>query len=184
MVPRGDRGFSLPELLMTVAIGVTLAAIAVPVIGNVVDGTKLNQAGRQVERELQTARLKAVSLNRRLRVRFNCPATGQFRFVEVVGVASTDNALNRCDPTAYPYPSTVDTNPLTPQSDGPVHYLDSLATVTGGFQNIEFRPNGTAWTIDGTGNATAINGLVTLTVTRQFKTKTVTINALGKIEIQ
>jgi prepilin-type N-terminal cleavage/methylation domain-containing protein len=173
----GERGFSLAELLITMAIGVTLAAIAVPVIGNVVESTKLNQATRLVERELQTARLKAVSLNRPMRVRFNCPAPAQLRMVEVTGISITDDSTDRCNQTLFPYPSTPDNDPTTPQADGPIQYLDQ-ATVTGTFQIIEFRSNGTAWSVDGAGTATAINGEASFTVTRQSKTKVVLVNAL------
>ena len=37
------------------------------------ENIKLNQAARLVEREMQDARLKAVSSNRLIRVRMNCP---------------------------------------------------------------------------------------------------------------
>ena len=162
-------------------IAATLAGMALPAIGNVVDSTKLNQAGRSVERELQSARLKAVSLNRSLRVRFNCPAAGQFRTVEVTGVTATDTDTNRCTAAAYPYPNPSDSNPATPQSDGPIHYLDQ-ATLTGTNQVLEFRHNGTAYTVSGN-SATAINGEVVLTVTRKLKTKVVYVNALGRIRM-
>ena len=49
-----------------------------------------------------------------MRVRFNCPSTGKFRILEVTGVATTDNATNRCDATAYPSPGPNDTLRSTP----------------------------------------------------------------------
>jgi hypothetical protein len=136
-----------------------------------------------VERELQTARLKAVSLNRPMRVRFNCPASGQFRLVEVIGIAGTDNSTTRCDQVQYPYPGPQDNDPTTPQADGPIQYLDQ-ATVTGTNQIVEFRANGTAWTVSASGTVSAISGETSLTVTRKSKTKVVSVNALGKIRIQ
>ena len=73
---QNQRGFSLTELMLTVTVAATLLAIGVPVLKDVTEGSKLNGAARELERELQSARLRAVSSNRSLRVRLNCPATG------------------------------------------------------------------------------------------------------------
>jgi hypothetical protein len=55
------------------------------------------------------------------------------------------------------------------------------ATVT--TVSIEFRPDGTAWNTS-SGSAAAITTAVTLTVTRNGKTKTMTVNSLGKVLLQ
>ena len=61
-------------------------------------------------------------MNRPLRVRINCPATGYIRTVEVLGTAA-DTAANRCLITAYPFPA-ADTDMMTrPNYDGPVRML-------------------------------------------------------------
>ena len=82
---RNDRGFSVIELMMVVLMIGTLAAIAMPVMKDMTASIKLNEAARMVEREMADARLKAVSSNRVIRVRLNCPATGYIRSVEVLG---------------------------------------------------------------------------------------------------
>jgi prepilin-type N-terminal cleavage/methylation domain-containing protein len=179
--PIAEHGFSLTELMMVVALAGTLMAISVPLITNVTDGAKLNTAAREVERELQSARLKAVTVNRDLRVRTNCPATGYFRTVEVIGDAGTDNATDRCLQSAYPFPPPDSDLMTRPNYDGPVHPLLNDATVTSA--NIEFRPDGTAYTIV-SGAAQAIDTSVTITITRNSKTKTVTVNAAGKVQLQ
>src|SRR5687767_8048917 len=79
------RGFTLPELLLVVASIAIVSAMALPAITNMLPNMRVGMSARAVERTLQMARLKAVSSNRAIRVRFNCPAAGQFRMVEVIG---------------------------------------------------------------------------------------------------
>ena len=176
---RRQRGFTLIELLMTVAVAATLMAIGVPVLLDVNESTKLNAAGRELERELQSARLRAVTNNRPLRVRLNCPAVGYYRTVEVLGTVA-DDSVDRCRQTVYPFPADNDLM-TRPNYDGPTRVLPSLATVTTGV--IEFRPDGTAHTVAGN-VAQPIAGTATLTLTRNGKSKVVTINGSGKIQIQ
>jgi prepilin-type N-terminal cleavage/methylation domain-containing protein len=176
---RFDRGFSITELMLTVAIAATLAGIAVPIMGSVSNSIKLNEATRMVERELQDARIKAVSTNTPVRMRTNCPAVGYLRIVEVLGPA-LDNAANRCLQTAYPFPPDGDLM-TRPNADGPVRVLANSATVT--TETIQFAPDGTATRIVA-GVSTAIATQVTMTVTRAGESRTVTINGLGKIQLQ
>lgn len=176
---RTERGFSLIELLMTVAIAGTLLAIGVPALLDVTENSKLTGAARELERELQTARLKAVTNNRPLRVRLNCPAAGYYRTVEVLGTAA-DNATNRCLLSAYPFPADNDVM-TRPNFDGPVRVLPNLATVTDGV--VEFRTDGTAFNVVAN-VAQPIAAPLTLSVTRNGKTKAMTINGAGKIQYQ
>jgi prepilin-type N-terminal cleavage/methylation domain-containing protein len=178
-VVRSARGFSFTELMMVIAVAGTLMVIGVPILNDLSEGTKLNGAAREVERELQSARLKAVTVNRLLRVRLNCPAGGYFRTVEVLN-NSTDLASNRCLMTAFPFPAP-DTDIMTrPNHDGPMRILPVNTTVTG--QIVEFRPDGTA--VEIVANlAQEIATPLTITVTRYGKSKTVTVNGAGKIQL-
>lgn len=175
-----QSGFSLTELMLTVAVAATLIAMALPVLTDVTESAKLNGAAREVERELQSARLRAVSVNRLLRVRLNCPAEGYYRTVEVLGAAA-DTSANRCLTSAYPFPA-ADTDLTTrPNYDGPIRILPQDATV--GSSVIEFRPDGTAYNV--VANVPQpINEPVTITVTRHSKSKSVTVNGAGKIQLQ
>lgn len=176
---RSDRGFTLPELMLVVALVATIGGIAVPVMGNLSNSIKLNEATRMVERELQDARIKAVSTNTPVRMRTNCPAAGYIRIVEVLGTAA-DTASNRCVQTVYPFPADNDLM-TRPNSDGPVRVLNNAATVT--TASIQFAPDGTATQVV-SGVSTAITAAVTITVTRNGESRTVTINGLGKVQLQ
>lgn len=176
-------GFTLVDVMATLAIIGTVAAMATPQLMDAVDSMRLGMSLRDVERELQFARLKSVSTNRPMRVRFDCPSVGKLRVVELIGTSAApdandaDSVLNRCNETAYPYlPTGADHSRLTrPNNDGPVRTLYPGTTFTAE-QTLEFWPNGTVH--DTTGNQ--IN-TATLTLSRKSKTKNITVNGLGKI---
>jgi prepilin-type N-terminal cleavage/methylation domain-containing protein len=174
------RGFSLTELMLVVAVGATLMAIAVPVFTSISDATKLSNAAQAVERELQTARMRAVSSNTSLRVRTNCPQAGYYRIIERLGT-SADGNLSRCSLSSYPWPA-ADTDLATePNYDGPVRQMLNDAAVSDGW--LEFRPDGTAWQVV-SGTAAAITTPVAITVTRNGQSKSITVNELGKVLLQ
>ena len=178
---RDVSGFSVVDQLMTVSLLSTMFAIAVPAAKNMVDGLRLGMATRDIERELQTARLKAVSANRPLRVRLNCPALGQFRIIEMTGVATTDTDASRCNEDAYPYPGPKDTIRASPEHDGPVRRLHHTVMVSG--LDLQFLPNGTTEQLI-SGVPQAITAPVTITLTKAGSFSMVSINGLGRIQIQ
>ena len=165
--------------MLTVAVSATLMAMALPVVTDITQSAKLNAATRLVERELQTARLKAVSTNSILRVRTNCPSAGYVRTVEVLGSA-VDLAPNRCSTDAYPF-QPDDELATRPNFDGPARILPLETTVTDAV--LDFGPDGTARRVVG-GVAQPITEPVAITIVRRVGTKTVTINGLGKVQIQ
>jgi prepilin-type N-terminal cleavage/methylation domain-containing protein len=173
---RRDRGFSLVELLAVVALLTIVLAIAAPVFRDVVDGMRLGWSARDLERELQDARLKAVSTNRRMRVRTNCPVAGQYRMVQWLNNAS-DSTLDRCSEASYPYPSTT-LNVVTKLQDGPLRRLQPNVTV--GTTTLEFWPNGT---VHDPGDNNPLAAPATITLTKDSKTKGISVNGLGKIQL-
>ena len=186
----GEPGFTLFELLITTTLIMIISAMAVPLMTNAADSIKLNQATRDVERELQTARLKAVSANQPMRMRFNCPGAGQYRFSELIGTpsvpAAADSAVDRCTLSVYPYPADADKKVLTrPNHDGPLRQLDTTVTFTN-VTTIEFWPDGSAHTnTGGTNPWPSISGTGYLvTLTKGSKSRSILVNGVGKIQIQ
>ena|SRR5688572_23879719 len=186
---RADAGFTLIDMMVTIAVFAILAAGAVPVLMDVTGTMKLGQGVREVERELQTARLKAVTSNRPMRVRFNCPEAGQFRMVELIGTTSAptadDTALSRCQEGSYPFPA-ADNSPLTrPNHDGPIRRLDSTVSF-GSAADLEFWPDGSVHQQASTEvpwSAVPTTGTA-VTITKGTTVRTITVNNLGKIQLQ
>ena len=179
---RSSSGYTLTDIMMTVAISATVMAISLPAARTATDSMRISGAGREVERELQTARLKAVSTNRTMLVKLNCPELKQFRTVEITGVTTTDSMTNRCDPVAFPYPGPKDDDQATPEADGPVRFLHPALTLSG--FDIQFLPDGGAMKMVN-GVATPIGTTpVTITVTYASTTSKVTVNAIGRILLQ
>ena len=168
-----QNGFTFADTLITVAVFGILSATAVPVIGTGMRRFHLNSAVRQVATQLRTARLAAVSANRTMRVRFNCPAAGQFRIVEITGNSSIDNDADRCSETSYPFPDADAAN--VPDKDGPVVTLGAAITF-GTVQNLDFAP---------TGRVTAVTGAtpVSINVSDVSRTVTLTITAAGRVQL-
>jgi Tfp pilus assembly protein FimT len=182
-------GFTLIDMVVVVGLIAVMSAMATVSLRDMSESMRLSQGAREVERELQTARLKAVSSNRPVRVRFNCPTAGKYRMVELIGSTNVpvaeDGAANRCQESVYPFPA-ADRNPVTlPNLDGPLRSLHSSLSF-GAFQTLEFWPNGTVHA--DTGVAGAWPELPTtgtaITVVKGTTTKTITVNGLGKIQLQ
>jgi prepilin-type N-terminal cleavage/methylation domain-containing protein len=176
-------GFTLIDMIVTITVMSIVMAMAVPSLVNLSNGMKLGQGQRDVEVELNTARTIAVSSNRQIRVRFNCPGTGEYRRVELIGTPknqdTNDNASDRCSETKWRFPAN-DTDPTTrPNHDGPVRKLPVTVSF-GTTSTLEFWPNGTVHYTNTT--QVPVTGTA-ITVTRGASVKTIRVNGLGKIEL-
>ncbi len=185
-----QRGFSIIDVVASAAVIATVSAIAIPQVNTSLDSMRLGMSLRDVERELQFARLKSVSTNRPMRIRFDCPVAGQIRVVEVIGTSAAPDAndadavTTRCSETTYPYrPTGADSSRLTrPNNDGAIRRMYAGTTFTAK-QTLEFWPDGTVHTACQSAcdtSGTKIN-TVTITLSRKSKTKNITVNGLGKI---
>jgi len=191
--PGSARGFTLVDQMLTLGLIVTMAAIAVPSLKNVIDSQRLGMEARNVEREMQIARLSAVTTNRPIRLRFNCPAAGDFRRVELIGSANNPNtgddadnrAAVRCNTVTYPFPA-ADNDPITkPNNDGPKMTLNTKVAFQA-TQTLEFWPNGTVHVYNAAAQAWPVVGSnpVNIILTSAGVNRSVTVNVLGKTQIQ
>jgi type II secretory pathway pseudopilin PulG len=68
---RHEAGFSFIELLAVICCIVIIAGLGLPIVTTVTDGYSLLLAAQQITTQLQSARMKAVTNNESIRVRFD-----------------------------------------------------------------------------------------------------------------
>ena len=111
------------ELLIVMGLIVVVSAIAIPTLGGSTARNRVWTASELIGSQIRQARLKAISRNMSFRVRFDCPAAGQFRVLQVTGVSATDTDPNRCN-TNQTYDSGVYSMPAL------VTYTPAAAVLT------------------------------------------------------
>lgn len=130
-----EAGFSVVEVVVVAAVTMITVGLAAPSITGAIETYQFNSDVQNVAATIRSARFTAVASNKSMRVRFNCPATGQMRVVEVTGNAAIDQASDRCSLSSYPYPDT-DAN-TAPNNDGPILEMGSstdLPTTVAGLE--------------------------------------------------
>jgi hypothetical protein len=103
--------------------------------------------------------------------------------VEVTGVSATDNAANRCDEVAFPFPGPRDLLRSTPSLDSPVVRLALGTTIASTVTTFEFGSRGDAAQVGSTGVVASLASETTVTVTRDGWSSAIRINPIGKIRI-
>jgi prepilin-type N-terminal cleavage/methylation domain-containing protein len=174
-----EAGFSLVELLVVVAVASVILAVTVPSVTATMQSYALNSGTQIIASTVRSARLAAVSKNRRVRVLFNCPIVGQMRAVEVTGNPGIDNAADRCSTTTYPYP---DPDVATaPNIDGPVVVLPTGAQF-GAFQSLLIGTDGRVTPQTGCpAGCVASAPPATVILSNTHDTRTITISASGQV---
>ena len=128
------------EVTVVAAVAMVTVGLAAPSILEAIDAYKFNNDVQLVAATVRNARYNAVASNTTLRLRFNCPSVGQMRVIEVTGNAVIDNADNRCDTAAYPYPDGNGT--AVPNNDGPVIQIGSTTSLPAATTGLEISTSG------------------------------------------
>lgn len=168
----GQHGFSMVQGLFALLIAGSVSTVSMPRINQMLHQYKLMGVAKEVRTQIRGARMLAMTAGQTVRVRFDCPGTGQYRVVEVLHRRSVDNDLDRCSLRSFPYP---DPDPGSgPDLDGPVLTLDQGVTFTA-HQDFDIAP---------TGEITVVGGAmpVKITVTNGEQTHTLTVRASGSVD--
>lgn len=170
---RREAGFSLPEMLIIVAIVASVSAVAVPQLMSAAQRYRTTSGAREVASQIRAARLAAVTTNRQIIVRFNCPVARAYRFIEVTGDPAIDN-LALADRCAQAPP---DADPATlPNADGQLSFLPETVTFTA-TQDLRIGTTGLVTPL--AGGLPAVIG-----VTNGAMVGQVTVSATGRVQVQ
>ena len=119
--PRCDKGYTLVEITIVVALIAVLAGIAAPPIRGGLSQYEVLTAGQQVASTIRSARYAAVTKNKMLKVRFDYPDDGEFQVVDTSDTAVGD---------VQTLPSTIAFSDPTDLTFDPEGRLDTPALTT------------------------------------------------------
>lgn len=174
-----EAGFSVIEVTVVAGVAMITMGLAAPSITSAIESYQFNSEVQTVAATIRSARYKAVSNNVTLRLRFNCPATGQMRVVEVTGNSAIDDATDRCDTTAYPYPDPDAT--AAPNNDGPVIQMSSAVDLPTTVHGLEVSTAGRIQPLTGCPSCSAGSPPAVLVMgdDRTSSDRTITVTATG-----
>lgn len=121
-VPKSRKsGFTVLELIVAIAIAMIVLGIAVPSFMTWLPTLRLSSGARQVATDLQVARMKAVSQNRKFRLNFNTSTSYYFQ-----ADLNNDGTIGSGE-----------------NESGPFSLPEGITTTAGALAS-EFQPRGTA----------------------------------------
>jgi len=113
-VPRGSKGFSILEVLITVAILLVISIIAIPNMTRVIANSRLRAGMTSMSGLFQNCRMLAVKQNKVLTAHFTTPSVAVVAFVKDATVAPT---LTASDPqVTWSSPVVLVTSPSGPNA--------------------------------------------------------------------
>jgi len=161
---RSHRGFTIIELLVTMAMFGIFASIALPSFAGLLGRQQLNQAASQIENAVLRGRTLAVAKNQAVNLNITLPAAGQSVTYKIVTANTAQTVLSS------------DTLP----SQVTVSYANGAGTtLTSGTAQIQFNARGVI-----TAPAITATAIPTATLTQNQNTRQVRLlSVLGKIKV-
>jgi prepilin-type N-terminal cleavage/methylation domain-containing protein len=200
-----SRGFSLVELLVVIAVGVILAAIAIPYGLNYIRIYQTEAAGQGVASVMQLSRAQAVKRNSRngLILNFNYPAQRQYQFTTLdqnpVTMGAPDAVYPGPGPNAVFDPNVRDYGiaPAPGSNTSPPHGiiaslpLEMAFDETGGeFNALLFRSNGSVEAVNAAGSGNklvrqdGLDWVVTIRYPRFGFVRDIRISRNGRVQVE
>lgn len=176
----GGSGFSLLELVVVIAVTSILFVMTGLQIQAAMRRYTLTTATQTVSAAVRAARYQAVAKNRTLRLRFNCPAPGQFRLVEFVNDPAIDQAVDRCSETAYPFPDQDAA--VRPDFDGPAQILSQQATIAA-VSDLQIDVTGRITPLINCPNCVTAPPPAVVNVSNSYENRTITISGSGQVRL-
>jgi prepilin-type N-terminal cleavage/methylation domain-containing protein len=93
---RSERGYTLLEIVIVVALIATVSGIAIPVFLSSNAMNRLWTSSERVGALIRQTRLKAISQNTTYEIRFSCPTVGRLRALVITGDPAIDTSASRC----------------------------------------------------------------------------------------
>ena len=156
--PGPHRGFTLVELLVTLAVALILTAMAVPLLRSSMRDYQLRGAVSSVTGAVQAARYRALAAG--------------YPFRLVLNKAAGTYLVQSEPPPAAAFSNIGNATPLSGSS---------VAAILNADTTLEFHPSGRVLCPVGTTDATT--GVTTLTLTLNGKTETITVSRYGNINV-
>ena len=128
-----SRGFSLTEVVVTVAVMLVLAAIAIPTVSRAFAVYQLNDAASRLSGILKFARYEAIRLNKQVPARVLATGTNWSVFADTNsnGVADPSESIDLIVPpiTLLPAGGMPDTTPISSTLGSPTLVLTSVSAM-------------------------------------------------------
>jgi len=158
---RSERGYTLFEIIIVVALIGIVSGIALPVFMESNARRDLWTGAEQIGATIRSARLKAITQNVNFRVAFDCPGNNELRSLIMTGDPAIDDDAGRCSDTYE-------------GDSGIVELPSSVAYDVGDVSSLQ---------VTGRGVFTAVGGAIplTITVTKGGGIRTLTVSGTGQI---
>jgi type IV fimbrial biogenesis protein FimT len=140
-VPRRPRGFTMPELMITLAVAAVLTMIAVPSFSNMINSNRLTTAANAMIGAINTARMEAIKRNGSVQFCSNVASANATGTGDTLGTAcdTSAGAVLALGPAAA---STVQAPPVA-LSIPSVHVRGTVAAIRFSGSGLGYAPGST-----------------------------------------